>query len=224
MQATEDTACRVPDLAAIIRGDEPLAIPVRNRGKVIATLRPLTRAALADAALLEKLARWRNEHREWFLSQFEAKAADTRQWLEQTVLTDDTRLIFLIEVEGREAGTIGFLHLTPTSAELERLILGERGGPPALILASEAALLRWLFTSFRIARVEAIVLAGNFTALQLHRSLGFRIEEKVPLRAVQTENGSVLVECEETAAETAKFRMVLERQAFVDEESGDAAE
>lgn len=204
-----------------MRGETPFSIPVCRTGKQVASLEPVTRRTLSDRNLLESMARWRNGAVDSFLTQFEATPDNVRRWLEDSVLGDPTRLILQIAFEGRSLGTLGFFNLTPASAVLDRLILGERGGPPALIIWCEQALIRWLFDAFDLERVEAIVLAHNFPALRLQQAVGFQIEDKVPLRRVEGREGTSWIECAPHEAETAKYRLALSREQFEEETDND---
>lgn len=202
-----------PDLLAVMSGEAELRIPVGVAGREIATLEPVTRRTLEDDHLIESMARWRNAAVEGFLTQFEATVDNVRTWLRETVLCDPARLIFFIVTAGRPLGTIGFFNLTSTSVVLDRLILGERGGPPRLMFHCEQALLRWLF-SLGLERVEAFVLERNFLALDLQQKIGFHVEEKIPLRRIRTADGTSWIECDAREAEAAKYRLVLTRRVF----------
>lgn len=170
-------------ISDIIEGRAALSIPLRGEaGEPLGQLVPLTRRALTEDKLLESMTRWRNRAARFFMTQFEATPERTRAWLSETVLADRSRLLFLVESPTKLIGHYGFKNLTAESAELDNLIRGEAGGHPKLIYYAEVALLRWLFRTFRLARIHAHVLADNNAVLELHRSVGFVDEELIPLR------------------------------------------
>jgi RimJ/RimL family protein N-acetyltransferase len=196
----------------------PFTIPVRISGSVAATLEAIDQRALDDGELLERLTAWRTAARSAFLTQFEATPARTRRWLEQTVLPDAARVLFVIRNHAAGAvGTIGFMNLTANSAELDNLIRGERRGPAALARCAEAALVEWLFESAGVERVEAVVLSTNFSALQLHHSLGFEVMSRTPLRRVEHNGGEVaLVDAAEPDEHGLfKLRLAVTREGLV---------
>jgi RimJ/RimL family protein N-acetyltransferase len=195
------------------------AIPILLGGAPVASLQPLTMACLDDAGLLAQLTGWRNAARSAFLTQFEATAPRTRAWLERVVLPDPTRRLYTIDDAEGPLGTIGFMHLSDRSAELDNLIRGVRRGPPALIRAAEAALVSWLFDTHGLAQIEAVVLAGNFSALQLHQSLGFQVTRRVPLRRTEQNGEIALIESDAESQipddnGLAKLLLVLNREDF----------
>jgi hypothetical protein len=159
-----------------------LDIPIVNGenervGKLIA----FSNATVADAALVEMLASWRNRHRQFFLTQFEATALRTRQWLEQ-ILADSTRIMFFIHEHcGEPIGHIGVLRLDQPIVELDNMIRGRSGGNGQLMYWAEVALLRWLFEVRRVSGVCLQVLANNWIPIHLHSMIGFRMVEALPL-------------------------------------------
>ena len=195
------------------------SIPVLLGGAPAASLQPLTRARLDDAGLIAQLTDWRNAAKSAFLTQFDATVPRTRAWLERVVLPDPTRRLYTIDDAEGPLGTIGFMHLGDRSAELDNLIRGVRRGPPALIRAAEAALVSWLFETYGLGRIEAVVLAGNFSALQLHQSLGFQMTRRVPLRRTEQDGEVALIESDAESElpddnDLAKLLLVLNREDF----------
>jgi RimJ/RimL family protein N-acetyltransferase len=208
-------AAVIRDCRAFVSGAAPLSIPVTLGGAVIASLEPITIARQDDAHLIAQLTEWRNAARAAFFTQFEATPERTREWLARQVLTDPARLLFTVDDAEGPLGTIGFMRLSQTSAELDNLIRGVRRGPPALMRAAETALARWLFDTFGLVQLEAAVLAGNFAAMQLHQSLGFEIVRRIPL--VRTERDGEIAFVESGGLDDngpAKLLFVLKREAF----------
>ena len=160
-----------------------LEIPIFNGenqrvGKLIA----FSDETVADAALVEMLTSWRNRHRQFFLTQFEATVPRTRQWLEHTILADSTRVMFFIhEHSGEPIGHIGVLRLDQPTVELDNMIRGRSGGNGQLMHWAEVALLRWLFEVRRVSGVCLQVLANNWIPIRLHSMIGFRVVEALPL-------------------------------------------
>src|SRR5258706_2471726 len=148
----------------------------------IGTLKPITNSVLNDAEIIERLTKWRNQTKKYFLTQFNATEERTKKWLREVVLQDYSRLLFLIYSPARLIGQCGFKDLSAATVEIDNLIRGEIGGDHRLIYYSEKALIRWLFHSFDIERVFGIVLADNLLALNIHDSVGFRQTEFIPLQ------------------------------------------
>jgi hypothetical protein len=158
----------------IIEERVPMRIPVYDGdGKPIGTLEPFTKSSIDNWPLLEAITRWRNKSDRFFFTHFEPNTHRTRAWLNETVLADDSRLLFIIRTQSRAIGQLGFKGLCAEEAQLDNLIRGEIGGHPRLIYYSEVALLRWLFETFALAQVIALIRMDNVAAQALHGSLGF---------------------------------------------------
>ncbi len=153
-------------------------------GQKIGRLSPVTRSLVDDEALIEKFTQWRNKARNHFLTQFTATTDRTKNWLQEVILKDPTRLMLIIHSREEAIGHYGFKGLSTDSVELDNLIRGEKGGHPQLIFYAERALLSWLFETFHVKKIYAYVLSHNFIALQLHQALGFRVTELIPLEKV----------------------------------------
>jgi len=194
-----------------------LTIPVSIGDTVVAVLEPMTERTAGDPELVAQLTNWRNAARGAFLTQFEATPERTSAWLEKTVLPDPARRLFIIRDAQGAVGTIGYIHLTAEGAELDNLLRGERRGPPTLVHAVEIALVQWLFATYDLRRIEAVVLSNNFAALQLHHSIGFEIVSRTPLRRVVHENGEIALVDADAPDDSGlhKLRLVLTREGLV---------
>jgi len=166
---------------AIINNEAVLSIPVHaTTGAVIGVMSAISQATVADNHLVEAFTRWRAHYRHFFLTQFTPTPDRTRNWL-RTILDDDRRMLFTIYVEQRPVGHYGFKTLTTEDAELDNLLRGERGGPPALMGRTVFTLSRWLFDTIGIRTVVGHILADNHLALKLHTTLGFTLGDTFPL-------------------------------------------
>ncbi len=174
-------------ISAIVGGDHVLSLPVVDYSEsTIGELRPLTVSSLNDDGLMESITKWRNAASKSFLTQFEATPDRTRRWLQDVVLRDDSRLLFLLHSTTRIVGHYGFKNLTHESAEVDNLVRGEAGGHPQLIHFAEVALVKWLFSTFGISRLYGYVFGGNWQALDLHARVGFENSDLIPLVRMET--------------------------------------
>lgn len=167
----------------IIEGKESLVIPIcDDNGVEIGSMRPITRMQLQDNHIIEKMTDWRNQYKTFFLSQFNATPARTKQWLEKVVLSNPSQLLFLIYYGEILMGQYGFKELDGDSAFLDNLLRGERGGHPLLMKYAVSALVEWLFDVMQVNMVYGYTFANNAMALKLNRDVGFSCTEKFPLQ------------------------------------------
>jgi RimJ/RimL family protein N-acetyltransferase len=152
---------------------QPLSITT-DKGQVIGSLAAITTETASNPQIIAALTRWRQKYMRFFLTQFEATESRTAAWLENVVLKDDTRILFLILDEvGREIGNFGVANIAAGSAELDNLIRGERGGDSRLIFFSELALMRWIYRQLKVDEIYLHVFSNNPKTIALHQSVGF---------------------------------------------------
>ena len=191
------------------------AIPVFVGDSRIGLLDPITMARLDDADLIAQLTAWRNRAKGAFFTQFEATPERTRTWLARQVLPDPTRRLFTISDSEGPVGTIGYIHLTRRSAELDNVLRGVRRGPPGLMRAAETALVSWLFETFGLEQIESSVFEGNDAAIKLYEAIGFRVVRRVPLLLTERNGEIAFVESDAAAGDgPAKLVLVLKRDDF----------
>ncbi len=170
----------------VIQERTPLWIDIfDSQENYIGHLSPLTVSVLDNDEIIQKLTHWRNRAMRYFLTQFTATPERTKNWLANIVFKDHSSLLFLIYSRSKLIGQYGFKELSSDSVELHNLIRGEMGGHPRLIYYAEITLIRWLFETFKVGSIYGFVLSDNAMVLNLHRSVGFRLMELIPLHKLK---------------------------------------
>ena len=167
----------------IINDKTPLTIDIINDNyEKVGYLRPITKSILLNDFIIKKLTKWRNNAMQFFMTQFNATFERTKNWLNKTVLSDNTRLLFIIyDSAGKAIGNLGFTKLNEYSAELDNLIRGETGGGSKLIYYSEVAIIKWIFSCLKIEEITGNIFSDNLIPMSIHKKVGFLIREKYPL-------------------------------------------
>lgn len=169
-----------------------MEIPVINaQNAKIGLLKPINRHHADDAEIVSSLTNWRRRFKRFFFTQFEATDERTRAWLNDVVIKDDTRILFLIMDEAdRPTGHLGACNITADSAELDNFIRGQRGGDPKLMLLSGLSLIGWIYGALNIKKISARVIANNFRTLSVYEEAACfeRSEPSDPVRE-QADNG-----------------------------------
>ena len=153
----------------------PLVIPILDEETArIGALIPVDRERAADDAVVSSLTRWRQQSMRFFLTQFEASDDRTEAWLNNAVLQDDARILFLIRDEGdRVIGHVGVRDIDERSAQIDNVLRGGKGGDPRLMFHSLVALIRWLYDALGVEDAYLHVFSDNRAAIRLYRSVGF---------------------------------------------------
>lgn len=133
------------------------------------------RAALARPATwadVELLRAWKNAQRHAFFHKDEIGAEAQRRWFEAFSLRTDAQM-FVLDLEARPIGCVGFRFVSADSVDLFNLILGaadvaRRGVMSAFLQALEPGLAR-----AGVRRVELRVLADNAPAIAFYERHGF---------------------------------------------------
>ena len=154
----------------------PAIIPITSKtGEVLGALRPVTKSEASDPALLELMTDWRNANKGFFLTQFHATPERTSRWLDEVIVSDATRAMYLVEdATGRAVGHVGAKSLGSACPELDNMIRGRPGGDPQLMFLAEVAVLGRLFADRSVRAVCLWVFSRNWIPIGIHQSIGFR--------------------------------------------------
>jgi hypothetical protein len=149
-------------------------IPVINdQNAKIGLLTPIDHHLANDEEIANSLADWRRRFKRFFFTQFEVTSERTKTWLNEIVVKDDTRILFIIkDATNQITGHVGACHISEDRAELDNFIRGKRGGDPKLMLLSGLSLIGWLYGTLEIKNIYARVIANNFRTLSVYEASG----------------------------------------------------
>lgn len=171
-------------LGEVLAGNEALELPLYEEGSelLIGDMRPLTSCHLDRMDVIEKLTNWRNANMSNFLTDFEATPARTRSWIQNDLLKSYGQMLWLICYQNGElVGHIGFKNLTSQTAQLDNAMRGERYGHPKLLVVAGNYLVKWLWQTTPVKRIDAYVMADNATSIMMSRQIGFQGWKRYPL-------------------------------------------
>jgi RimJ/RimL family protein N-acetyltransferase len=165
-------------LKGIVTNDFPAGfdtkIPIINDKNIeVGLLKPLDYHLANNQEIVNSLAAWRRRFNRFFFTRFEVTSERTKNWLNDVIIKDDTRILFLVTDETKKlTGHLGACNINRDSAELDNFIRGERGGDPKLMLLSGLSLIGWIFGVLNIKKINARVLANNFRTLSVYEAAG----------------------------------------------------
>lgn len=155
---------------------------IKDEGSLIGKLVSINTKLANDNSIINDLRKWRQKYMKYFLTQFVATNERTQLWLNNSVLLDDTRILFLIQdEEDKRIGNFGICNIREKEAELDNLIRGEKGGDQKLIFYAEISLMHWIYKNLGIEDIYLHVFSNNRITINLHRSVGFEISKIYPL-------------------------------------------
>lgn len=149
-------------------------IPViGDKNLLVGLLKPLDYHLANNEEVVDSLSAWRRRFKRFFFSQFDVTSERTRSWLNDAVIKDDTRILFLItDTTNKLIGHVGACHISGEAAELDNFIRGERGGDPRVMLLSGLSLIGWMYRVLNIRKIYARVLADNYRTLSVYEAAG----------------------------------------------------
>ena len=160
-------------LLDVKQGRVPLEVPILDDGcEQIGTLTPISVRHLADAELLERFVRWRNQNRSGYLDQRPVTLEGVRRYVEDVVY-NPTRLTFLAYCDGQPIGRLGAVGIGPREHESDGLVRGERGGGMRFMHWAQITSMVLIFHVLNQQRITSRVLSGNELARDSCRSLGY---------------------------------------------------
>jgi len=148
-------------------------------------LRPVaTKRGLQNSIDVTCLTNWRNRFVKSFLTEFVAREEGTEIWLAETVFTDNSKILFMIENEKEERiGYMGLAYIDWDKCYGEGdAIVRAQNAPKGLMSASLATLLNWANKRLGLGDIGLRVLSDN-PALMFYKKLGFDEIKRIPLKA-----------------------------------------
>jgi len=155
--------------------DPGKSIPVINDKKaLIGWLESIDSRLCLDQEIISSLTLWRKKFSNCFFSQFEPTNERTKLWLENLIIKDDARILFLIRDESNKAiGNIGIRSLSGDSAEFDNLVRGESAGASRFMFFSMISFINWIYKVLKVNQIYLHVFSNNLKAIHLYESVGF---------------------------------------------------
>ncbi|WP_189950906.1 GNAT family N-acetyltransferase [Streptomyces alanosinicus] len=130
-----------------------------------------------------RLTEWRNRFVQVFLTEFEATAERTADWLREVIGPDDSKIIFMLDdADGRTVGYMGLAQIDWESGrfEVDGIV---RGAPQAKggISAGLRTLMSWALGQLGLAEARVRVRSDNPRAVDFYRRIGFVEDFRRPL-------------------------------------------
>lgn len=197
----------------------PLAISLEGRPL---GLMPVTPYHLEDAAMIRRIATWRNDHQYAYPSRFTVSEAGTRNWLRSQVIENPSRLLFLVvDNAGNALGHAGILLSERISeVEMDNILRGEQGHPAAMFAAMQA-LEEFSYRELGVDSSMLRVLKSNERARRFYEKLGYEVESETPLKQVEADDGSVtLTPVDDDSKEESADHFLAMRKSLIAERPG----
>lgn len=143
--------------------------------------------------LPELLGRWRKENPSLSTSVFNITLENTTFWLEKLILGREDRILFMIEVDGKYVGHIGYssFNWEEESAEIDCVLRGEVTNVPRLMTRVLAKLLDWGKETLNLKEIYLSTEEKNAQSQALYTRCGFQIINRIPLFRWEKPDGEI---------------------------------
>lgn len=157
-------------------------IPLDNdRGFLL----PVCKLHATDKSLIEQFSTWRSENSFAFFSQFKVTISGTSNWLQSQIINRRDRILFLlIDKYGNSIGHLGFTNSINDKEEMEidSVLRGVKGVKKGIMSNAVNALINWAQEIIMPRIIFLRVFSDNEKAIKFYKGVGFKIDEKIPLR------------------------------------------
>lgn len=188
---------RVHNIFLIIKRGEyneklPPQFPIYDTmGNEYAFLRPLTEKTLYNFSFITLLARWRSENSLAFPTQFKITTEGTKNWLQNAVLKNPSRMLFFIGNNERKIKLIGHIGLATFnfrdhSCEIDNVVRGEKNYLKGVMTYALKTLVKWTQNVLLVKKIYLRVFSDNTHAITFYKKCGFVEHSLVPLHKVST--------------------------------------
>jgi hypothetical protein len=178
---------------------EGARLPIRDRGMTtIGFMSVFDNSRLADDELVKTMAAARSRFGEFFLTQFDVTYENKKNWLNDAVLHNDRKILFIVETgDGKIVGQDGVTLLDDDNFMLDGTMRWARGGHSRLF---ERACIEKACIGFglfgRLRCVINVFKDNKFAILNIESS-GFTVREEHALSRTE-QDGRVIFEVTET--------------------------
>ena len=149
-----------------------------EEGKKIAVLKPLIDSKIVDnSEIIKSIAKWRQYYKENFLTQFKVTEDGTRNWIENQIIKQANKILFMVETTNGELigheGVI-FFDNDDSTCELDNLIkAADFRKIPGIMTYAQKTLINWLFNHLNMKKIMLRVFSDNSRTQSLHIRCGF---------------------------------------------------
>ena len=150
-------------------------------------VRAWLRLAGSDVADAARLTEWRNRFVTAFLTEFEATEERTVRWLMGKVASDETRILFMLDMpDGETVGYLGlaFIDWEAGRGEADAVVRGAEA-PGGLMTAALRTALDWASGPLGLKKLGVRVRSDN-PALAFYEKAGFHEIQRVSLQRVES--------------------------------------
>lgn len=177
-------------------------------------LYPITKEYKTDIPeLIEVMTRWRKENPTLSDNVFVPTVERTERWLDNSIVPDDDKILFLILDEKKNLiGHIGLCNFDYCTrcVEIYSVLRGVKNAYKGIMEQSLRTLLDWAEKDLEMEKFILSTREGNDKAIRLYEKVGFVICDKIPLKKLVLEDEVKWIPSENKTERAEKHRIIME--------------
>ncbi len=140
--------------------------------------------------------KWRQNNLKWFNSTFAPTEKKTNTWIENTILKDPGRIVFMIYLDEKKIGQTGLdRYVTKdNSVDISGTLKDPSVHDPRVMQYTRKALLRWAFTYLDMSKVIIRVFSDNYKNIRLIEKCGGLTTDSIPMKKKIRKDASEWIE------------------------------
>jgi ribosomal protein S18 acetylase RimI-like enzyme len=159
---------------------------LNDEGEKIGILEPIVDSKIADnSGIVRFIKKWREYYRENFLTQFKVTKEGTKNWLENQVIKQNNKMLFMVKTTGGKLigheGVI-FFEEDESTCELDNLVKAIDCKIPGIMTYAAKTLIEWLFDHLNMKKIFLKVFSDNLKAQDLYLRCGFSKTKEIGLK------------------------------------------
>ena len=138
------------------------------------------------------ITKWRKLYRNNFGSDFDIDENKTRKWINDEVLLNIDKIVFMIYVNEQKIGIISTsdFHEKSNSAILDTMMKDPEFELPGLMTTVEKVYLKWMFDELKLSKIRGFLFSDNENMMKIHIKCGWKLKEVVPIEQKRTKEGT----------------------------------
>ncbi len=133
----------------------------------------------------------RKKYRKMFATDFEMTEDKTRNWINNLILGNPERILFIIYFDGKKIGCIGNggYDKKNNSSRLDNMMKDPLYDLPGVMTIVEKVYLKWMFDDLRLSKITGFLFSDNSKMINIHEKCGWITTDIVPIKKNFTEEG-----------------------------------
>ena len=174
--------------ALLMRGDLPV---IDKLDRVLGFIEAIDKKHLNDE-FIKKMHKWRQENRQWYMTEFKPDVEKTRSWIIKELIENDKRLFFLVkDIKHDLVGHYGVRDIFRGEAQLDNPLNGEQTGEKGLFTCVGITLMDIVFKEKNVDCFYVQAFSNNEKSIILHERMGMTYAASFFLKRVIVDENTV---------------------------------